>query len=230
MVDGSGVVGSARPGHDVGPGGREVSGGSTPTREPAGDVAGRHDETLAVAALGARVRLLRKTTGLTLEQLARKSGVSRAMLSHVERNEKSPTLPVVVKIARGLDVSLSHLMGAQEDPSAVSILRRADRLTYKDPETGFERQILSPQHQGDGVEVLLHRIPPGRSSGSLSVYSGPTHKYLVIQEGQLTVALEDGSHVLQAGDSICFEVTAPYRFINEGSTPCSYLMVVVRRG
>ena len=189
----------------------------------------RNDDSLAVAVIGARVRQLRKSAGLTLEQLANRSGVSRAMLSHVERNEKSPTLPVVVKIARGLDVSLSKLMGAQDDQGAVSILRRADRLTYKDPKTGFERQILSPQHQGDGVEVLLHRIPPGQSSGSLSVYSSPTHKYLVIQEGQLTVVLEDGSHLLQAGDSMCFDVTAPYRFINEGATLCSYLMVIVRR-
>ena len=223
MVDESGTFGMRG---DIGH--AEIVEGALLDQVQPKDAIGESDDTV-VAALGGRVRRLRKSTGLTLDQLAMKSGVSRAMLSHVERNEKSPTLSVIVKIARGLDVSLSHLMGAQPDQSAVSILRRADRLTYKDPETGFERQILSPQHQGDGVEVLLHRIPPGETSGSLSAYNTPTHKYLVIQEGELTVALESGNHHLHAGDSMCFEVKAPYRFINEGVETCSYLMVIVRR-
>lgn len=60
-----------------------------------------------VAEVGARLKQMRIAAGLTLEELCVKSGVSRAMLSKVERGEKSPTLPVIVRIAKGLDVSLT---------------------------------------------------------------------------------------------------------------------------
>ena len=108
-----------------------------------------------------RIRQLRAHTGLTLEQLAQRSGVSRAMLSKVERGEKSPTLPVIVRIAGGFNMSLSSFLGAEPDPSDVAIIRAAKRLTFKDPETGFERAVLSPdlagllRHAPVGLQVLL---------------------------------------------------------------------------
>ena len=183
-----------------------------------------------VAALGARIKALRAGSGLTLEQLAARSGVSRAMLSKVERGEKSPTLAVVARIAGGFRISLSTLLGAEPDPSDVAVIRASERLSFKDPETGFERAVLSPQHLDNGVEVVLHRIPPGRSSGTLPPYSVPTEKYLVVHEGQLTAYVDDKPHVLKAGDSMYFEVKAPYRFVNDdGHVACAYYMVIVRK-
>lgn len=183
----------------------------------------------AVAAMAARIRQLRAHTGLTLEQLAQRSGVSRAMLSKVERGEKSPTLPVIVRIAGGFNMSLSSFLGAEPDPSDVAIIRAAKRLTFKDPETGFERAVLSPAHLDNGVEVVLHRIPPGQSSGVLPAYSVPTEKYLVVHEGRLTVFVDGKPHQLAAGDSMYFEVKGPYSLANEGDVACAYYMVIVRK-
>ncbi|HEU0223246.1 MAG TPA: helix-turn-helix transcriptional regulator, partial [Paracoccaceae bacterium] len=105
-----------------------------PHRRPSEDLSGES----VVAALGARVKRLRSQHGLTLEQLAEQSGVSRAMLSKVERGEKSPTLAIVARIARGLNISLSALLGAQPDFHDVVAIKAAKRLTFLDPETGFE--------------------------------------------------------------------------------------------
>ena len=182
-----------------------------------------------VAALGSRVKRLRSRAALTLEQLAAQSGVSRAMLSKVERGEKSPTIAILAGIAGGLDISLSALLGAEPDEADVAVIKASRRLSYKDPETGFERHVLSPAHVDNGVELVLHRIPPGRSSGPLPPYKVPIEKYLVVHEGELTVYIGDKPHHLKSGDSMYFEVKTAYRFANEGRKACAYYMAIVRR-
>jgi len=182
-----------------------------------------------VAALGERVKLLRSRAGLTLEDLAAQSKVSRAMISNVERGEKSPTLAIIVRIARGLGVSLSELLGAAPETADVSVIKSEKRLSFTDPETGFQRQILSPTHLDNGIEFLFHKIPPKKSSGILSTYKNPTEKYLVVHEGSLVVSIDKQRYVLNAGDSFYFEIKAPYRFTNEGDEPCAYYLVIVRK-
>lgn len=181
-------------------------------------------------ALGQRIKTLRARNGLTLEQLSQRSGVSRAMLSTIERGEKSPTLPIIVRIAAGFGLTLSHLLGAEPDPSHVTIIRAAQRLSFRDPETGFERWVLSPAHVDDGLEFVLHRLPPGRSTGALPAYPGSTQKYLAVSTGTLTVLLDDQPHVLAAGDAMYFDVKAPYHFVNEDpAAECLYYMVIARK-
>ena len=182
-----------------------------------------------VAEVGARLKHLRAAAGLTLEELCGRSGVSRAMLSKVERGEKAPTLTVIVRIAKGLDVPLTTLMGAGPEPATASVIRPSQRLTFRDPETGFERHVLSPSNIDSGVELLMHRIPPGQSSGLLPVYNVPTEKFLVVQDGRLVVAIGTKRHELKSGDSFYFEVKEPYRFDNPGKTVCVYYLTIVRR-
>lgn len=182
------------------------------------------------AALAGRIKAWRTEMSLTLEELAQRSGVSRAMLSKVERGEKSPTLPIIVRIAAGFGRSMSQLLGAQLDQADVAVIRASERLSYRDPETGFERWVLSPAHLDNGVEFVLHRIPPGRSTGVLPPYSVPTEKYIAVAEGQLTVYVDERPYVLKAGDSMYFEVKSPYRFVNnDGHLACSYYMTIVRK-
>src|SRR5215216_6516192 len=101
--------------------------------------------------LGGRVRELRRGRGLTLDALAELSGVSRAMISKLERGEKNPTLVVAAKLAEGLGVTLSRLAGVEERREVI-IVPRERRMVMRDPETGFERQLLSPNAVGLSVE------------------------------------------------------------------------------
>ncbi|MCK1392857.1 helix-turn-helix domain-containing protein [Bradyrhizobium sp. 1] len=200
-----------------------------PTKSQRQPRTGRAGEDALIVELGGRVKRLRTQAGLTLEEFASQSGVSRAMLSKVERGEKSPTLAIIVRIAKGLNVSMSALMGAEPDLAQVAVIRRANRLAFKDPETGFERHNLSPSHLDNDLEFLLHRIPPGESSGELPPYKVPTEKYLVVHEGQLTVQTGEANYVLDTGDSFYFDVRESYRFINAGKMPCAYYLVIRRR-
>ncbi len=178
--------------------------------------------------LGKRIKTLRSDRKLTLAALAERSGVSRAMLSKVERAEKSPTLSIVMRIAGGLDVDLSDLLGAKPHQSEVSIIRLADRLIFHDQHSGFKRELLSPPHTNNGVEVLLHRLPPGKSSGTLPNYAVPTEKYVIVREGELTLHIGDKSYQVVKGDTIHFEIKSAYSFENRGSVAVSYYVLIIR--
>ncbi|MBY0469229.1 MAG: XRE family transcriptional regulator [Burkholderiaceae bacterium] len=204
---------------------------STARAQPGSIVPAALSSDVAISqALGQRIKALRARSGLTLEQLSRQSGVSRAMLSTIERGEKSPTLPIIVRIAAGFGISLSRLLGAEPDPSSVAVVRAEQRIAFRDPETGFERWMLSPAHVDNGVEFVLHRLPAGRSTGMLPASARPTEKYLTVASGTLTVVVDGQRQVLNTGDAIYFEVHAPYCFVNEDPrTDCTYYMVIARK-
>src|SRR5207247_8192276 len=97
---------------------------------------------LDMAGLGARLRLERLRRRLSLHDLERRTGVSRSMLSEVERGSKVPTVLVLDRIATGLDTSIARLLG-EERAGRVALLRHADQEVARD-RAGWERRILSP--------------------------------------------------------------------------------------
>lgn len=183
-------------------------------------------EAVAADRLGARIRDLRTSRGLTLEELAERSDVSRAMLSKVERAETNPTLVVAAKIASALEVSLTNLLGVEEERRTVVVVPRDQRRTFTDPETGFERQLLSPPFEGRTIEFVRHVIPRGASSGELPAYPRGFEKYLVVEQGTLEVAIDGETYRLGEGDALYFEADVPHRFSNAGRSTCSYYLVV----
>src|SRR5215207_9990088 len=97
---------------------------------------------LSLPELGKRVRELRDRRGLSLEALSDRAGVSRSMLSAIERGAKAPTVLVLDRVATGLDTSLARLIGT-ETASRLIVLRRRDQKVARD-RSGWERRILSP--------------------------------------------------------------------------------------
>ena len=107
-----------------------------------------------------RVRMLRADLGLSLDALAAGCGVSRSMLSLVERGESSPTAVVLEKIASGLGVSLATLF---EDSSAPvdPVSRRADRPSWRDPGSGYRRRNISPANFPSPIQIVEVVLPAG---------------------------------------------------------------------
>ena len=193
----------------------------------------RINSTMVEAAdarnVGARVKKLRTGQGLTLEALADLSGVSRAMISKLERGEKNPTLVVAAKVAQALRVGFTDLMGVAESRRAVIVIPKSSRMIFRDSETGFERQLLSPAFESRSVEFVRHVIPKGETSGELPPYKSGTEKFLVVEQGRLRIVIEGHDYVLNAGDSLYFEADTPHRFDNTGKGVCSYYLVVSSR-
>src|ERR687891_850026 len=186
-------------------------------------------DAVSADRLGERVRELRRRRGLTLEELSGLSGVSRAMISKVERGEKNPTLVVAAKLAEGLGITLSEFAGTEERREVV-VVPREGRMVVRDPETGFERQLLSPSFGGRGVEFIRNQIPEGSTSGEFPPHRKGVEEHIVVEGGALRAILGGEEHLLREGDALYFEADLPHRFDNAGEGECSYYLVISSRG
>ena len=182
-------------------------------------------EAVSSGRLGVRVRDLRKERGLTLEELAEVSGVSRAMISKLERGEKNPTLVIAARLAEGLGVSLSRLAGVEERREVV-VVPREGRTVLRDSETGFERQSLSPTFPGRGVEFLRNVVPEGSTSGDFPPHRKGVEEHIVVERGELEAILDGERYLLREGDALYFAADVPHRFDNVGRGECAYYLVI----
>lgn len=181
---------------------------------------------------GKKVKMIRKEKGLTLQELSNRSKVSPSMLSQIERNEKSPTLPVACQIAEGLNMTLSQLLEEQEVREVI-VIRKEQRLVYTDEQSGFERHLLSPNFPSRGIEFILNIVPPGKESGIFPTHQLGVKEYIVVAKGKLRVELGNKQHFvteLTAGDSIYFEASVEHRFINISNEECHYYLVIDSTG
>ncbi|HZB84122.1 MAG TPA: XRE family transcriptional regulator [Rubrobacteraceae bacterium] len=185
-------------------------------------------DVVSAGKLGTRVRELRLVRGLTLEALAERSSVSRAMISKLERGEKNPTLVVAAKVAEGLGVSLSTLVGIEERRRVVMVPRDR-RPVMQDPRTGFERQLLSPTFGDQGAEFSRITVPEGCTSGELPPYRKGTEKYVLVEKGGLMAILGGDEYLLKEGDALYFEADVVHKFDNAGEGECTYYLITVAK-
>lgn len=182
------------------------------------------------ANLGARLRNLRVDQKLTLEMVAARARVSRAMISKIERGEKMPTVGILVRLATALDVTLSALLGAQATSAGTQLERSEARSRFKDPSTGLLREVVFSAAGEEGVELIRHVIPGLQSSGTLSPYPVPTRKLVFSPSGPLVVVIGGETYTLGGGDSLRFDVTTTYSFSNPKDEPVSYYLLMMRSG
>jgi mannose-6-phosphate isomerase-like protein (cupin superfamily) len=164
-----------------------------------------------------------------LDVLAERSGVSRAMISKLERGEKYPTLVIAAKVAAGLEISLSQLIGGEERRKVV-VVPRDRRMVMRDPVTGFERQLLSPSFAGRGIEFLRNVVPEDSTSGDFPPHRRGVEEYVVVERGRLRAVLGGEEYLLEEGDALYFEADVAHRFENAGEGGCSYYLVIDSKG
>lgn len=164
-----------------------------------------------------------------MEELAERSGVSRAMISKLERGEKNPTLVVAAKLAEGFGVTLSQLVG-MEERREVMVVPRDRRMVMRDPETGFERQLLSPSFGGRGIEFIRNVIPEDSTSGEFPPHRRGVEEYIVVEKGRLQAVIGGEEYLLKEEDAMYFEADVRHRFDNVGDGECSYYLVIVSKG
>jgi XRE family transcriptional regulator, regulator of sulfur utilization len=184
-----------------------------------------------VDPLGPRVRALREAMGLSLRDLAVRSGVSAPMLSQVERGETSPTLQVAARIATGLDLRLSQLLRLDEE-SSVTIVRRADRRqgpTHPSRAKGHRYEILTPPLPGQRAELSRHSLGPGAVTGGPGdppMHEPGSRETALIETGAVLLVIDGASHELREGDCVTFDADLPHHFENPGPAPAVLLAVV----
>jgi transcriptional regulator with XRE-family HTH domain len=175
-----------------------------------------------------RVRELRAGQGLTLEQLSARSGVSRSMISVVERGESSPTAALLDKLAAGLGVTLNAFFDAprgEAPPSPVS--RRDEQAEWQDPESGYVRRALSPPGLETPLQLVEVQFPPGAHvSYEAGAQRAGVHQQVWVMEGSLTVTVGEVRHRLGAGDCLSHTLDQPVSFRNPSRQPAHYLVAL----
>ncbi|GAA2637960.1 XRE family transcriptional regulator [Actinomadura fulvescens] len=179
---------------------------------------------LQVDALGPRIRGARQAAGLSLDDLAARSGVSRSMLSDVERGAKLPSILVLDRIASGLGAPIGRLLGQREaDP--VAVLRREDVRTSRD-EDGWEWRLLSPPLEDHGLQVVRVTAPPGTRVAEFSPHAPGSREWVTVERGTLTVTVGGTGHELADGEAISYPGDRPHAFANVSTDPCEYFLVM----
>lgn len=177
------------------------------------------------ARLGARVKALRAERGLTLEALAERADVSRAMLSRIERGESSPTAQLLGKICGGLGVTLSVLFAATERPAS-PLARRSEQPVWRDPESGYLRRTVSPPGTGSPVDITEIAFPPGRSVAFERQRLAGADQHVWVLEGALELALGKEIFRLEAGDCLMMRFDRPIVFRNPTKRRTRYAVVI----
>ena len=179
-------------------------------------------------ALGHMIRARRTELGLTLEALAKRAGVSRAMLSDIERDVKNPTIKVLCQIAEGLGCTVSYLLGEQlgKPVESMQIVRKNERRVLIDPQSGVERHLVAPALQHHGIEVLWYIIPPEQRTGVLPPHQQGVEEHITVVQGCLHCALGEQHAILEVGDSVFFSADVMHDFYNPGPDVCTYFLII----
>ena len=179
--------------------------------------------------IAATLRALRQQAGLSLEELATASGVSRSALSLIERAESSPTAVVLSRIATSLGVPLATLFGAPEPlADAAPLVQRAQQATWQDPDSGYLRRSVSPPHYPSPIQIVEVVFPPGARVGYDNAPRHNTvHQQIWMLEGRLDFRVGDDAYRLQAGDCLAHTLDRPTHFHNPSRKPARYAVVLV---
>jgi transcriptional regulator with XRE-family HTH domain len=178
------------------------------------------------AKLARRVRLERDVRGWSLSELAARSGVSKAAISKIEREEVSPTAVVLVRLAAAFELTLAGLLlRAEGDVGRLS--RAAEQPTWQDPETGYVRQQVysRPDHP---LELVTVELPAGaRVEFPASSYARTRH-VVWVTKGRLTIDEGGERHTLEAGDSLGFGPPSAVAYVNESGAAATYVVALAR--
>jgi len=173
-----------------------------------------------------RVRELRATAGLSLDDLAGRCGVSRSMISLIERGESSPTAVLLEKLSVGLGVSLASLFDVPRAmPEPLS--RRADQHQWRDPASGYLRRNVSPAGYDSPIQIVEVTFPPG---ARVAYESGPRQPRLWQQvwvlQGRIELTWGEQRHTLDTGDCLAMQLDQPLSYHNPTQQAARYAVVL----
>jgi transcriptional regulator with XRE-family HTH domain len=180
------------------------------------------------STVGPRVRALRDAMGLSLRELAVRTGVSAPMLSQVERGETSPTLHVAARIAHGLELRLSQLLRLDEE-GAVTVVHASDRRPGGNARRGHRYELLSAPLPGQRAELSRHTLAPGAATGGPEdppMHEPGSRETALVELGRLVLVCDGERHELELGDCVTFDADLPHHFENPGPGEARLLAVL----
>lgn len=187
-----------------------------------------NDEQQFETEIGSRLKLLRQRQTMTLDQLAQASGVSRAMISRIERGEASPTAALLARLCEALGLTLSHFF-APDEPSGRPLIRRDEQRLWRDPVTGYLRRSISPPGMPSHVDIVEVEFPPGaRVSFPPREESSQLTQHVWLFEGLLHMVMPQETFELHPGDCLFMHIGDAFEFYNPSDKPARYAVILDR--
>jgi transcriptional regulator with XRE-family HTH domain len=193
---------------------------SKPAARPPAESINRH--------LGSRVKHLRAARAWSLEALAHASGVSRSMLSQIEREAANPTLAVTLRIARAFGLALGELLEMPGAASAVTVIRADDHTYHYRSDKDCRIRTLSPLNLEKDVEFYEIRLQSGGALRSSPHFEG-TREFLTVQKGRVRVESAGDAEELNPGDSASYRADVPHAIINAGNGEAIVFLIDIYR-
>ncbi len=169
------------------------------------------------------LKTIRKLRGYSYDQLASLTGVSKGMLSQIEKGESSPTVNTLWKIANGLQVSFSSLV--EENKPAVSVVRLHEKNAVMEEDEQFQVYPYYPFDSSKKFEIYYIEMKPGCVHISES-HHGNVEEYVLVCEGETTVSIQEVSYVLKKGDSMRFQASQTHTYVNHTNGFTSFYLLI----
>jgi transcriptional regulator with XRE-family HTH domain len=182
------------------------------------------ESTDLAPVVGGNLRRLRTRRGLSLERLAQISGVSRAMLGQIELGQSAPTINVLWKIARALEVTFSALISARSQ-AGVLVMRASEAKVLTSKDRSFTSRALFPFDEPRRVEFYELHLAPGAVENA-DPHPPGTAENLVVTAGTVEIDAGGDTHKLDTGDSILFEADMVHAYRNVGKVEAVMYLVM----
>ncbi|WP_171177323.1 helix-turn-helix domain-containing protein [Ruegeria sp. HKCCD8929] len=174
--------------------------------------------------LPARLKEARRAQGLSLEAVANLSGVSRSMVSQIERGESSPTIATLWNLTRALQVDFAGLLEDGDGADRIEVLRKTDVPSIDNMGQGCRIRILSPPEEAGGHEVYDIRFDPGGALNSQPHARG-AQEQLTVLEGSVRVTSGTAANELNAGDTARYAADVVHSISAPGEAARVFLIV-----
>lgn len=179
------------------------------------------------ARLAGRVKTERESRGWSLAELADRSGVSKAMISKVERGESSPTATLLGRLSGAFGLTLSQLL-ARAEAAGGRLARAREQPAWRDPETGYVRHAATPDGTATPLSLVRVELPPGARVAYPADAFRFIDQQILVLEGRLDFDQGETRYEMAAGDCLHLGPAADCVFHNPGSEACRYLVAVLR--
>jgi len=176
------------------------------------------------AILGEKLKRTRTERGLSLENLAQKTRLTRSFLSQIENNKTSPSINSLVSIAHALGINIGDFFREEENVENL-ILHPEDRVSFSIERNRLTVDLLVPRNKGRKFDPMFMRFGVGGDSGMIQGTEEPF--FMVILQGELELSVDGEIYILTAGDSIYLDGSQQTRGKNIGTTDVTAFAVAV---
>lgn len=173
--------------------------------------------------IGNKLKDVRKRRNLSLDEVAKLTGVSKAMLGQIERGQSNPTVSTLWKIATGLKVSFSLFIDENYDDLKVICQNDIDPIIEDDNK--MKLYPIFPFDVKSGFEIFTIELEPGCNHVSSS-HNDDVEEYIIVTEGRIEISISDKKFILQKGNSIRFMANKPHTYKNLGESKAVFQNII----